>query len=63
MVHILGAERENVEQIIEEEQVHRPLVAALLQMQLHALQWLDKQEKELQRLSALLVKHQGILQS
>ena len=38
-------------------------MAALSQMQLQALQRVDKQEKELQRLSTLLLEHQTILQS
>ena len=57
MAHILGAERENVEQIIEEEHAHRAQVAALSQMQLQVMQWVEEQEKELQRISALLVEH------
>ena len=59
----LDAERGSAKQIIEEEQAHRAQVAALLQMQLQALQRVDEQEKELQRLSALLVEHQEIVQS
>ena len=55
--------RENVEWIIEEEQAHRAQVAALSQMQHQALQREDKQEKELQRLNALLAEHQAILKS
>ena len=47
MAHILDAERENVEQIIEEVQSHRAQVTAPLQMQLQALQRVDEQEKEL----------------
>ena len=37
-------------------------MATFSQMELQALQWMDVQEKELQRLSALLVEHQAILQ-
>ena len=52
-----------MEQIIEEEQAHRVQVAALSQMQLQAMERFEAQEKELQRLSALLGKHQAILRS
>ena len=62
MAGVLDAKRENVKQIFEEEQAHRAQVAALSQMQLQVLQWVDEQEKELQRLSALLMEHQAILQ-
>ena len=63
MAQVLDAMRQNVEQIIEEEQAHRAQVAALSQMQLWAFEQVNSQEKELQRLSALLVEHQAILQS
>ena len=45
MACILDAERENVKQIIGEEQTHQAQIAALLQMQLQALQWVDEQER------------------
>ena len=38
-------------------------MAALLQMQLQAMERMDAQGKELRRLSALLLEHQGILRS
>ena len=50
-------------QSIQEEQAHRVHVAALPQMQLQAMEWVEAQEKELRRLSALLVEHQAILRS
>ena len=46
MVCILDTYRDNVEGIIEEKQAQRAKVAALSQMQLQALQWVDHQEKE-----------------
>ena len=52
-----------MEQIIEEEQVHRVQVAAVSQMQLQAMEKLEAQKKELQRLSALLEEHQVVLRS
>ena len=52
-----------MEQIIEEEQAHRVQVTALSQMQLKAMERVEVQEKELRRLSALLVEHQAILRS
>ena len=52
-----------MKQIIEEEQAHRVPVAALSQMQLQAMERGEAQEKELWRLSALLVKHQVVLRS
>ena len=63
MAHILGTERENVERIIGEEQVHKVQVAALSEMQLQVIQQVEEQEKELQRLNALLVEHQVILET
>ena len=63
MAWVLDAKRQNVEQIIEEEQAHRAQVAALSEMQLQALEQVDMHEKELQRLSVLLVEHQAILKS
>ena len=63
MAWILGTKRQNMEQIIEEEQAHRTQVAALLQMQLQAMGRVDVQAKELGRLSALLVMHQALLKS
>ena len=62
MACILDAKRQNVECIIEEEQTHKAQVAALSQMQLQALQRVEEQEKEMQRLSALLVEHQVTIQ-
>ena len=50
-------------QIIEEEQAHRVQVAALSQIQLQAMKRVEAQEKELRRLSALLVEQQVILRS
>ena len=38
-------------------------VAALSQMQLQAMERVEEQERELRRLSALLVEHQAILRS
>ena len=38
MAHVLDAKRENVEWIIKKKQAHRAQVAALLEMQLQALQ-------------------------
>ena len=52
-----------MEQIIEEEQAHRVQVAALSQMQLQAMERVEAQERELRRLSALLVEHRAILRS
>ena len=52
-----------MEQIIEEEQAHRVQVAALSQMQLQAMERVEAQERELRRLSALLVEHQEVLRS
>ena len=63
MALVLDAKRENMEQIIEEEQAHRAQVTALSQIQLQAMERVDVQEKELCRLSALLVEHQGFLKS
>ena len=55
-VWVLDAER-SMEQVIEEEQADRAQVASLSQMQLLAMVRVEAQEKELQRLSALLVEH------
>ena len=63
MAQLLDAECESVEQNIKEEQAHRAQVAALLQMQFQAMERVEAQEKELRRLSALLVEHQAILRS
>ena len=52
-----------MELIIEEEQAYRVQVAALSQMQLQAMERVEAQERELRRLSALLVEHQAILRS
>ena len=54
---------ESMEQIIEKGQAHRAQVAALSQMQLQAMERVEAQERELRRLSALLVEHQAILRS
>ena len=50
-----------MEQIIEEKQADRLQVTALSQMQLQAMERVEAQEKELRRLSALLVEHQALL--
>ena len=63
MAQVLDAKRRSIEQIIEEEQAHRAQVVALSQMQLQTMEWVDTQEKELQRLSTLLVEHKALLQS
>ena len=47
MAHLLDAERQNVECIIEEEQAHTAQVAAPSQMQLQAMQKVEEQEMEL----------------
>ena len=60
---MLDAKGENVEEIIEEKQAHRAQVAALSQIQLQAMEKVETQEKELRRLSVLLVEHQAILRS
>ena len=59
----MDAKWESMGQIIEEEQAHRAQVAALSQMQLQAMEKVEVQEKELQRLSALLEEHQVVLRS
>ena len=53
----------SVEQIIEEEQVHRVHMAALSQMQLQAMERVEEQERELRRLSNLMAEHQAILRT
>ena len=58
MAQVLDAERQSMEQIIEEKQTHRVQMTAPSQMQLKAMQRVYVQEKELWRLSALLVEHQ-----
>ena len=63
MAKFLDAKQESMEQIIEEEQAHRVQVAALSQMQLQPMERVEAQEKELWRLSALLVEHQVVLRS
>ena len=63
MAQLLDAKMESMEQIIEEEQANRAQVAALSQMQLQAVERVEDQEKELRRLSALLVEHQAVLRS
>ena len=47
----------------EEQQAHREQVVALSQIQLQAMEHVDAQEKELWRLSALLVEHWVLLKS
>ena len=42
MAQLLDAEMQSVEQIIEEEQAHRVQVAALLQMQLQAMERVEE---------------------
>ena len=54
MACFLDAKQESMEQITE-EQAHKVQVAALSQMQLQAMERVEAQEKELRRLSALLV--------
>ena len=61
MARILDAEMHSVEQIMEEEQAHWAQVAALLQMQLQAMERVAEQERELRRLSNLMAEHQAIL--
>ena len=63
MARLLDAEIHSVEQIIEEEQAHSEQVAALLQMQLQAMERVEEQERELRRLSNLMAEHQAILRS
>ena len=63
MARLLDAEMHSVEQIIEEEQAHRVQVAALLQMQLQAMERVEEQERELRRLSNLMAEQQAILRS
>ena len=63
MAQPLDAEMQSVEQIIEEEQVHRVQVATLSQMQLEAMERMEEQERELTRLSNLMAEHQAILRS
>ena len=52
-----------MEQIIEEELAHRVQVAAFTQMQLQAMERVKEQERQLRKLSALLVEHQEVLRS
>ena len=47
MAWVLDAVRRSIEKIIEEEQAHRTQVAALSQMQLQAMEWVDVQENEI----------------
>ena len=63
MTWVLDADRQSVEQIIEEEQANRVQLAALSQMQLQVMERVDAQEKELWTLSALLVEHHMLLKS
>ena len=63
MAQVLDAEHESVEQIIEEEWAHRPQVTALTEMQLQVMERVEQQERELRRLSALLVEYQEVLRS
>ena len=57
MAWFLDAKWESVKQIIEEEQAHSGQVAALSKMQLQAMERVEVQGKELQRLSPLLDEH------
>ena len=61
MAQLLNAKHESMEQIIEEEQAHRVQVAAPSKMQLQAMERVEEHERELRRLSALLVEHQEVL--
>ena len=61
MTWLLDAKCEGMEQIIEEEQAHRTQVATLTQMQLQDIERVEEQERELRRLTALLVEHQEVL--
>ena len=63
MAWLLDAECKSMEQIIEEEQAHRVQVADLSQMQLQAMERVEGQDRELRRLSALLVEYQALLWS
>ena len=63
MARLLDAEMHSVEQIIEQEQVHRVQVAALSQMQLQAMERVEEQERELRRISNLMAEHQVILRT
>ena len=63
MAQLFDPKIENMEQIIEEEQAHRAQVAALTQMQLQPMESVEAQDRELRRLSALLVEHQDVLRS
>ena len=63
MASLLDAKRQIMEQNVKEEQAHSAQVAAVSQMQLHAMERVEAQKKELQRLSALLVGHQAFLES
>ena len=63
MAQLLDAEMQSVEQIIEEEQTHRVQVAALSLMQLQAMERVEEQERELQRLSTLMAEYQAVLRS
>ena len=53
MAHVLDAERETVEQSIEEEQDQRVQVAAISQIQVQAMKRVEAQEKELRRPTVL----------
>ena len=63
MARLLDAKMHSVEQIIKEEQAHRVQVAALSQMQLQTIKRVEEQERELRRLSNLMVEHQAILRT
>ena len=52
-----------MEQIIGKEQAHRQQVAILTEMHLQAKERVEQQEREMRRLSALLVEHQEVLKS
>ena len=63
MAQVLDTKSRRMEQIIGEQQAHRTPLAAVSQMQLQALKWVAAEERELQRLSALLMEHQAHLKS
>ena len=63
MAQLLDAKMKSTEQIIEGEQAQRVQVAALSQMQLQAMERVEKQEREMRRLSALMAEHQAVLRS
>ena len=62
MAQVLDAKRQSKQQIIE-EQAYKVQVPASSQMQFQAMEWVDSQDKQLWRLSTLVVEHQALLQS